>query len=341
MRKAVGTIFILTLLALVGCKRMPLYDLENKEVDLELDLELELDLKLDIDVKVDIEVDTVIPTPEYMKVNFYSMDNAGLNYAEFVGSQGGPISTPPGTYVMLIYNFGTEYIQIRNEDNINTIEAFTSDITAAKGAALRSFIPSKRAGEATEADELEEPQGPIIYAPDHLLVTRETVVIPDMTSENRKVTVYATVSDIVETYAYEAPNVKGTEYIQSVEAFVTNQSRSSFFGRPEVSKEPATIWFPVGVNREKGYLFTVFNTFGKLPGESRSFLHMLITNTEGQQVHVTTDITDQFDHPDPDREHIIVIDQEIVVPPPSGGEGGGIAPTVDPWDEENTDVPIG
>ena len=341
MRKAVGTIFILTLLALVGCKRMPLYDLENKEVDLELDLELELDLKLDIDVKVDIEVDTVIPTPEYMKVNFYSMDNAGLNYTEFVGPLGGPISTPPGTYVMLIYNFGTEYIQIRGEGNINTIEAFTSDITATKGATLRSFIPSKRAEEATEADEPEEPQGPIIYAPDHLLVTRETVVIPDMTSENKKVTVYATVSDVVETYAFEVPNVKGTEYIQSVEAFVTNQARSNFFGRPEVSKEPATIWFPVGVDREKGYLFTVFNTFGKLPGESRCFLHMLITNTEGQQVHVTTDITDQFDHPDPGREHIIVIDQEIVVPPPSGGEGGGIAPTVDPWDEENTDVPIG
>ena len=338
MRKAVGTIFILTLLALVGCKRMPLYDLENKEVDLELDLELELDLKLDIDMKVDIEVDTIIPTPEYMKVNFYSENNDGLNYTEFVGPQGGEINTPSGTYVMLIYNFGTEYIQIRNEGNINTIEAFTSDITATKGATLRSFITSKR---AEETEEPEEPQGPIIYAPDHLLVTRETVVIPDMTSENRKVTVYATVSDVVETYAYEAPNVNGTEYIQSVEAFITNQSRSSFFGRPEVSNEPATIWFPVGVNREKGYLFTVFNTFGKLPGESRSFLHMLITNTEGEQVHVTTDITDQFDHPDPDREHTIVIDQEIVVPPPSGGEGGGIAPTVDPWDEENTDVPIG
>jgi len=176
MRKAVGTIYILILLSLIGCKRMPLYDLE-KVVELELELELKLDLQLDIDVKVDIEVDTVIPTPEYMKVNFYSMDNAGLNYTEFVGPQGGEINTPPGTYVMLIYNFGTEYIQIRGEGNINTVEAFTSDITATKGATLRSFIPSKRAGEATEADELEEPQGPIIYAPDHLLVTRETVVI--------------------------------------------------------------------------------------------------------------------------------------------------------------------
>ena len=38
MRKAVGTIFMLALLTLVGCKRMPLYDLE-KVVELELDLE--------------------------------------------------------------------------------------------------------------------------------------------------------------------------------------------------------------------------------------------------------------------------------------------------------------
>jgi len=100
MRKAVGTIYILILLSLIGCKRMPLYDLE-KVVELELELELKLDLKLDIDVKVDIEVDTVIPTPEYMKVNFYSVDNEGLNYTEFVGPQGGEINTPPGTYVML------------------------------------------------------------------------------------------------------------------------------------------------------------------------------------------------------------------------------------------------
>lgn len=335
MRKAVGTIFMLALLTLVGCKRMPLYDLE-KVVELELDLELQLDLQLDLDVKVDVQVDTVIPTPEYMKVNFYSVENGGLNYTEFVGPQGGEINTPPGTYVMLIYNFGTEYIQVRGEGNLNTIESFTSDITATKGDVLRSFIPSKRAG---ESDETEEPQGPVIYAPDHLLVTRETVIIPDLASENRTVTVYATVSDVVETYAFEVPNVHGAEYVQSVEAFITNQARSNFFGRLEVSTEPATIWFPVGVDRQKGCLFTVFNTFGKLPGESRSFLHLLITNTEGQQIHVTTDITDQFDHPDPDRGNVIVIDQEIVVPAPSGG--GGMDPSVDPWDEENTDVPIG
>lgn len=340
MKKALCYILLLTLFACKAELRELCYDHSHEDsgnLDLELELELDLDLKLDLDVKVDIQVDTVIPTPEYMKVNFYSPDKDGLSYTEFVGPNGGKINTPPATYVMLIYNFGTEYIQIRNEGNINTIEAFTSDITATKGATLRGFYPSKRAGEDNEPDE---PQGPVIFAPDHLLVTRQTVVIPDMSSETRTITVYATVSDVVETYAFEVPNVKGAEYVKSVEAFVTNQSRSSFFGRPEISKEPATIWFPVGVDRAKGCLFTVFNTFGKLPGESRSFLHLLITNTEGEQVRVTTDITEQFDHPEPDRDHIIVIDQEIDVPPPSEG-GGGIAPTVDPWDEENTDVPIG
>ena len=344
MKKALCYILLLTLFACKAELRELCYDHSHGDsgnLDLELDLELELDLKLELDVKVDIQVDTVIPTPEYMKVNFYLPGKDGLSYTEFVGPKGGKINTPPATYVMLIYNFGTEYIQIRNEGNINTIEAFTSDITATKGATLRGFSPSKRAGEEAEGDDIpDEPQGPVIFAPDHLLVTRQTVVIPDMSNETRTITVYATVSDVVETYAFEVPNVQGAEYVQSVEAFVTNQSRSNFFGRQEISKDPATIWFPVGVDREKGYLFTVFNTFGKLPGESRSFLHLLIINTDGEEIRITTDITEQFDHPEPDRDHIIVIDQEIVVPPPSEG-GGGIAPTVDPWDEENTDVPIG
>ena len=157
-----------------------------------------------------------------------------------------------------------------------------------------------------------------------------------MTSENRTVTVYATVSDVVETYAFEVPNVHGAEYVQSVEAFITNQARSNFFGRLEVSNEPATIWFPVGVDRQKECFFTVFNTFGKLPGESRSFLHIMITNTSGEEVQISVDITDQFEKED--RE--IIIDEEIDIPEPED-RGGGIAPTVDPWEEENHDVPIG
>lgn len=317
---------VMALLAVVACKRMPLYDLEEKEVQLDLNLDLKLDVKLNLDVHVDIEIDTVIPTPEHMKACFYDLETDALRYTEFVGPTGGLINTPAGQYDLVVYQFGTEYIQIRGEGDRNTIEAFTSDITTTKGATLRGFT----------REGVEEPQGPVIYSPDHMLVARERVVIPEMSNESHTITIHAEASDCVETYGFWVKTVIGAEYIESCEAFVTNQARSSFFGRGEAGKEPATIWFPVGVDRQKGMLFTVFNTFGKLSGESRCYLHLLIRDTDGKEYHFSEDITDDFE----DSDHIIEVDEEIDVPEPES-HGGGIDPTVDPWDEEDIDVPIG
>ena len=92
----------------------------------------------------------------------------------------------------------------------------------------------------------------------------------------------------------------------------------------------------MGVDRRRGCLYTTFNTFGKLPGDSHSYLHIIVHDTGGQDHYFTTDITDQFDKPD----HHIIISETINVPEPQGG-GGGIAPTVEQWQEEIHDVPIG
>lgn len=314
----------LMLMTFLSCERMPLYDREET-VLLELTLQLDLDLQLDLSVDVDVEIDSIVNTPDHMKVLFYSPTDDNLRYTEFVDSTGGRIGTPPGQYMMVAYAFGTEYTQIRGEGDINTLEAFTSDITATKSAALRSFT---RDG--------EDPPGPIIYCPDHLLVARQAVEIPDWTGESRTVTLQATARSIVETYTFEIHSVVGAEFIESAEAFVTNQARSSFFGRGEVNPEPATLSFPVGVDRKKGCLYTTFNTFGKLPGASHSYLHILVKDTGGEVHHVTTDITEQFEDP----EHHIIIEEKVDIPEPPS-HGGGISPTVDPWDEINHDVPIG
>lgn len=314
------------LLLFTSCERMDLYDL-GRHLSLVLDLKLELDVIVDPSKKTDEPIETKIDPPAYHKVIFYSTEDGTQKYSTFVTTYGGEIGAPPGTYRMLTYSFGTEYIQIRGEGNINTIEAFTSDITEAKRTALRGF---------TRAGESEGEEEPIIWAPDHLLVAQETVTIPEFSEEDVVITLRARCATIVETYTFSVPNVEGAQWIESVEAFVTNQSRTSFFGRGEASQEPATIFFTVGVNRDEGYLYTDFNTFGKLPGESRSLLHILIKNTGGEEVHITTDITDQFEKTD----HHIIITDEIIVPQPED-EGAGIAPTVDPWDDEQHDVPIG
>ena len=293
-------------------------------------LSLQLDLQLDFPVSV--EDHTALLPPTYMKANFYDINDGHLVKTEYVGTYGGPISVPPGTYDMVVYAFGTEWTQIRGENHKNTLEAFTSDITSSKSTALAGFF---RRAEG-EPVELEEPIGPIIYTPDHLLVARERVTIPEATGVNQVVTITASASTIVETYFFDLTNVEGIEYVQSVEAFVTNQASSNRFGVNVRNDNPATIYFPVEVDVANKSLKTTFNTFGKLPGESHSFLHILITDTGGTEYHISTDITEKFTNPD----HEIVIDEPVVIPPPES-EGGGIAPTVDPWDEINQDVPIG
>lgn len=290
------------------------------------ELILELKLNLDLDLDVSIEAHTEIVAPEYMKVCFYDPELDNLRSTEFVKGGGGPLHTAPGRYNLVAYSFGTEWTQIRGESDVNTLEAFTSDITATNGAKLASF---SRAGEY-------DTSGPIIYTPDHLLVAYEPVEIPVPSIEHPTITIQADAATIVKTYGFKMVNVNGLQYIQSVEAFVTNQALSNYFGRGELNTVPATIYFPVEVNMEKGDLETTFNTFGKLPGESRSFLHILMTSTDGTEIRLSTDISEQFDKPD----HTIVIDDPVDIPAPEGN-AGGIAPKVEPWNEENHDVPIG
>lgn len=331
MKKYITLLLTSSLFLLTSCNadlRELCYDHSHSGGGGNVNLVLNLELDLHLDFPVSIEDHTALVAPTYMKACFYDINDGHLIKTEYVGTYGGPISVPPGTYDLVVYAFGTEWTQIRGESRKNTLEAYTSDITDQKAA---TFATITRGGEAQPDTE-----APIIYTPDHLLVAKERVTVPVATEVNQTVTITASASTIVETYSFEIITVKGLEYIQSVDAFVTNQARSNYFGRGEVNQEAAIINFPVEVDRTQGTLRTTFNTFGKLPGESHSYLHVVLVSTGGDVITVSTDITDQFEHPD----HEIIIDVPVDIPPPEEG-GAGISPTVDPWEEINEDVPIG
>ena len=311
-----------------SCKYKDLcYDHNHwSEPNLVLKLDLKLDLDLDIDVEVSEEAHTKIEIPTYMVVGFYDPESGSLRKTEFVGPYGGPLQVTPGIYNMVVYSFDTEWTQVRGEGDLNTLEAFTSDITEAKLPLFSHFNRMK----ASEAP------GPIIYTPDHLLMTAKHIEIPQFSTEDIVMTIEATAATIVQTYGIETMNITGVENIASAEAFITNQARSSFFGRGEISQEPATIYFPMEINREEGTIETTFNTFGKLPGESQCYLYILLLDTEGTPYTVVEDVTDMFN----DSTHMIQVSDTIDIPTPAS-ESGGIAPTVNPWEEENHDVQIG
>ena len=76
--------------------------------------------------------------------------------------------------------------------------------------------------------------------------------------------------------------------------------------------------------------------------EEERKLMELLSNAPTEEVTIkrdeiiSTDITDQFEKPD----HHIIIEEEVDIPKPQG-PGGGIAPTVDQWEEVENDVNIG
>ena len=314
------------LLLLSSCEYKELCYNHNHGSEYNLLLRLSLMLDLNVEIEISEEAHTKIEEPDYMKVCLYDPESGTLTNSEFVRGYGGDLHENPGIYDMVVYSFGTEWTQIRGESDINTLEAFTSDITNSKSRLLASFTRSQD----------DDASGLIIYTPDHLLVADKEVEIPPFSAENHVITVTATAATIVETYEFEMVNITGIEYISSVEAFVTNQARSNFFGRGEVNTEPATLYFPIEVDGNSETLKTSFNTFGKLPGESKSYLHILIIDSGGTEYRITEDITDQFDKPD----HHIIIETPIDIKPPTG-EGGGIAPTVEPWEDVHSEVPIG
>ena len=95
--------FMLLLLLPASCERRPLMEQSNN---------VYLDLELDTDI-VNYEVTGL---PDVMKVNFYHPDTEELLYEDFTEADGGPLGVPPGTYDIVVYNFGTESTIIRGED---------------------------------------------------------------------------------------------------------------------------------------------------------------------------------------------------------------------------------
>lgn len=347
MKRTAGTypiMFIIAMALVFGCQRIPLYEMTT-EVSLELNLDLDIDI--DIDLSVDTELDAEYGAklngkkPEYVEVLFYDPNNHNLVKSEILDAEGGKITVPTGNYNMVIYSFGTESTQTANTHHRLEAEAFTSDITKTMAGKLKAAMAA--ADTVTKSETRGYEDDPIIYEPDHLYVANEEGIhIPSFQEQKEPVTIHATARSIIDIYSLEVLNIKGTENIEKVEAFITGQVKSNFFGAGQESEDPATVYTDMRVDIENNRLYSVFGTFGKLPGEENHiYLDITVTDSDGGQYRYVYDVTDQFDDPD-NKNNKLVIDARYNIDIPKASQGGGgIAPTVDPWDNEQVDIPLG
>lgn len=329
---------VILLISSAGCKRIPLHE-RSTRVDLVIDVELGLDYDIALSYETDLDPEQQKKIdgchPEYHEVLLYDTVTHELVTSQIVGAKGGQLHMPVGDYHMVIYSFGTESTQLRGLANRLESEAYTSDITKSMADKLKAVQQKASVGSKGYEDD------PIIHEPDHLYVAHEfDVTIPAFTGKDETVTINARSRSIVNVYSLEIMNVKGTENIEKIDAFVTGQVRSHYFGTPACSEDPATLYITLNADLLNKRLYTIFGTFGKLSGEeNKIYLDVTVTDSGGGQYRYVYDVTEQFDNPE-NTDHKLVIDGGMIDIPKSEYGGGGFNPSVDDWEREEIDVPL-
>lgn len=326
-----------------ACQRLELYELTSEvNLDLRIDLTINMNLDMVIDEQIDKDFEEKIKgkMPEYMEVLFYDVQSKQLKYSSIIPSTGGRIRVSPGDYDIVAYSFGTESTQIDNLENKNTAEAFTTNITKMMASKFKAAVENapKDDGAETKTDTKGYEDDPIIYEPDHLYVARvEEVNVPSFEGRDESIVIQSTASTIVDVYSLEVLGMSGCENIEKVEAFITGQHKSNFFGELLRSIDPATLYVTMKVDATNGRLYTVFGTFGRMfDSNNKVYLDITVTNTGGGQYRYVYDVTDQFED---DTDNSLIIYDDIDIPAGASG-GGGLAPEVDDWEEENYDIPL-
>ena len=350
------SVILLALVLQASCELRPLSDL-NKNLLLRLRINLQIR-----------NVQTP-PNVEVMRVIFYDPITNRRFTEDYVTSEGGYISVPPGYYKLVVYNFDTESTMIRRDADLYYMEAYTNEISQqVRDKALsiirrtRAEIESAKSGRGTKSetngadtydvervdsitkededwaasmDGIENTK--IVYEPDHLFVARQDVTIYDDRDEQ---VIETAAETIVETF-YLSVRIKNIKNIASANALLTGQIGSNFIAYPKdegKSDDNVSLYFPLNEGKDSlnnDIMYTTFNTFGKLTNEeSRLWLTIFLTTHTGQTIEWHSDITEDFVE---NNDYRIVLEDEIPIPEPesTGGGGGGFQPGVAEWEEEH------
>ncbi len=247
-----------------------------------------------------------------------------------------------GDYDLMIYNIGTESTNIRDNYNYSTATAYTNPIQSQ----LYSRIPQSVRAHA---------QNKIVYMPDHLFVTaRKKVTIPytnAIDTLREQDGSFFEASTVVKSY-YLQVRVKGIQYISAASALITGMAGSATLATQSmVETDSVRLYmemdnYKAADSVNTAYIYTTFNTFGKLPKEMTCLsITFEFVTLDGRSQVETIDITGMFTTPMVRENQWIILDKEIVIDPPPtpptpGGNGGGFTPRVDKWDDIHTDIPI-
>lgn len=314
--RSIFLVFLFTLLALGGCSRRDVLD----------DYPVSgVEISLDWDGVTD-------QLPEGVRVIFYPKDAGSRKVDTYLSIRGGKVKVPPGRYSVVVYNYDTETVQIRNEGAYETIEAFTGHCNGLGIAGTEKLIWGPDPLYVVNIDELQ-----IKKSDETLLLNWKPKLV-------------------VRTYTFKV-KAEGLNYVSAIVGSVDGMAGCYCLGRCHKMMSEAPIYFE-GVVRD-GAVVGSFTAFG-MPenavtrasdGLVKLTLSFVKTDQSVQKIEV--DITEVITNSEsggegeveePSKEIELPLEEEIKVEKPdnpSGGDGGGIGGDVGDWgDEEEVVLPV-
>lgn len=309
-------VFLFTLLVLGGCSRRDVLD----------DYPVSgVEISLDWDGVTD-------QLPEGVRVIFYPKDGKGKKVDTYLSIRGGKIKVPPGRYSVVVYNYDTEMVQIRNEGAYETVEAFTGHCNGLGVTGTEELVWGPDPLYVVNIDELQ-------------IKKSDNVLLLDWQPKL-----------IVKTYSFKI-KAEGLQYVSTIIGSVEGMANCYCLGRCCGMKGEAALYFEAGIQGDK--IIGSFTAFG-IPEDmvTRASVGMVKINfafvktdksVQKTEVDITEVIADSEgnegeNEEDPHMKIELPIKDEIKVEKPdnpSGDGGGGIGGDVGDWgDDEEIELPV-
>ena len=317
MKKQVSiyTLCILLLLSLTGC--------EHKE----LCFSHPHTAMLDVDFNWDRATDA---SPRSMSLYLFPKNGGRPLRYEFSGCKGGKIRVAAGRYDALCLNSDTEGIYYLNTEKITSFEVTPRSTQLLSEQSFHN-IPEANVPRV-EGKEDER----VALAPD-LLWSDNVYDIEVSASDDNRLTLYPEISMHICTI--EIRNADNLKYVSGISASISTMAGGVLVGHGHdvLSEERVTIPFEADISPDKTTITGRLQSFGHCPTDLNS--HKMVIYAilaDGSKWYYTYDVTEQFHTaPDPHRVHILL--DKLPIPHPIV-DGGGFNPSVDEWEEINTDI---
>lgn len=250
--------------------------------------------------------------PESMALYLYVEDGHNPMRFIFPNKTGGLIKSPFGTHHAICLNAdNTDWARMRNHENIETLEIYTTDAEGIGSRADNSTsIPRP---EGTENERIAATPGMLWGSR-----TNDIKIIPH--SGMQSIIMYP--KEAVCHYIVDVYDVKNLDGVESsaVDATLSGMAEGYNHGQQSATDNTVSMKFDLIGNADEENLHGEFRTFGECPTTvAKHYLTLYMVLTDGSKWYHTFDVTDQVTKaPDPTHVHIIVRDLDLPEPPKGG-----------------------